>query len=114
MKDTLKFSKALELVGSTLFAKVETTTLTDEQVTESAIAAAFDRIGADAKPGDVFVLYLAGHGKSIEGRYYYYPQTLDFKAGQNVETHGIGQDKWQAWLAKVGHVQKSVLILDTC
>lgn len=114
VNDTLKFAKALEIVGSTLFAMVKTTTLTDEQVTGSAIGAAFDRIGADAKTGDVFVLYLAGHGKSIEGKYYYYPQTLDFKAGQSVEKHGIGQDKWQAWLAKVGHVQKSVLLLDTC
>src|SRR5262245_3092508 len=52
--------------------------------------------------------------EAIEGKYYYYPQTLDFKAGQTVERHGIGQDKWQTWLAKVGHVQKSVLILDTC
>ena len=82
----MKFSKALELVGSTLFAKVETTILTNEEVTESAIAAAFDRIGADAKTGDVFVLYVAGHGTAVEGKYYYYPQTLDFKAGQNVET----------------------------
>jgi uncharacterized caspase-like protein len=114
VNDALKFSKALEAVGSTLFAKVETTILKDEEATERAIAAAFERIGADARPGDVFVLYLAGHGTSIEGKYYYYPQTLDFKAGQKVETHGIGQDKWQAWLAKVGHVGKSVLILDTC
>jgi hypothetical protein len=114
VNDTFKFSKALELVGSALFAKVETTILANEQVTEDAIAAAFGRIGADAKTGDVFVLYLAGHGTSIEGKYYYYPQTLDFRAGQTVETHGIGQDKWQAWLAKVGHVEKSVLFLDTC
>ena len=71
-------------------------------------------IGAEAKPGDVFVLFLAGHGKSIEGRYYYYPQTLNFKAGESVERHGIGHHKWQAWLAKVGHVQKSMLVLDTC
>ena len=30
-------------------------------------------------------------GKSIEGKYYYYPQTLDFSAGQTVVKHGIGQ-----------------------
>jgi hypothetical protein len=114
VNDTVKFAKALELVGSTLFARLETTILKDEEVTESAIAAAFARIGAAARTGDVFVLYLAGHGKSIEGKYHYYPQTLDFKAGQTLATHGIGESKWQAWLAKVGHVQKSVLFLDTC
>jgi hypothetical protein len=114
VNDTLKVAKALVLVGSTLFAKVETTVLKDEEVTESGIAAAFERIGAAARTGDVFVLYLAGHGKSIEGKYYYYPQTLDFKVGHTLETHGLGEPKWQAWLAKVGHVQKSVLFLDTC
>jgi Caspase domain/WD domain, G-beta repeat len=102
------FAKALEVVGSGLVA-----TLTDEQVTEANIAAAFGRIGTDAKPGDVFVLFLGGHGKSIAGRYYYYPQTLDFAAGQTVERQGIGQDEWQAWLAKVD-AQKKLLILDTC
>ena len=112
VNDTLKFAKALQLVGSTLFAEVKTTILTDKQVTEQAIASAFDRIGPDAKVGDVFVLYLAGHGKAIAGKYYYYPETLE--ADQSVERHGIGQDKWEKWLAKVGKVQKSVLFLDTC
>jgi uncharacterized caspase-like protein len=114
VRDALEFSKALEVVGSTLFAKVHTTVLTDEEVTEAAIAAAFERIGADAKVGDAFVLYLAGHGAAPEGKYYYYPQTLDFMANQTLETHGIGEEKWQKWLAKVGHVKKSLLVLDTC
>ncbi len=104
VNDTLKFSKALEIVGSTLFAEVKPTILTDKQVTEQAIASAFDRIGADAKEGDVFVLYLAGHGKAIAGKYYYYPQTLE--EDHSVEQHAIGQDKWETWLAKVGHVHE--------
>jgi WD40 repeat protein len=111
VNDTLKFSKALEIVGSTL-AEVKIKTLIDKQVTEQAIAAEFDRIGAEAKVGDVFVLYLAGHGKAIAGKYYYYPETL--QDDHSVEQHAIGQDKWETWLAKVGKVQKSVLFLDTC
>jgi uncharacterized caspase-like protein len=114
VRDAIEFSKALETVGSALFTKVHTTILKDEEVTEAAIAAAFERIGAIAKVGDAFVLYLAGHGAAPEGTYYYYPQTLDFKAGHRLDTHGIGQDKWQRWLAKVGHVNKSLLVLDTC
>jgi uncharacterized caspase-like protein len=93
---------------------VHTTILKDEEVTEGAIGAAFERIGAEAKVGDAFVLYLAGHGAAPEGKYYYYPQTLDFTAGHKLETHGIGEEKWQRWIAKVGHVKKSLLILDTC
>jgi WD40 repeat protein len=112
VNDTLKFAKALEIVGSALFAEVKTRILTNKQVTEKAIASAFDSIRAVAKVGDVFVLYLAGHGKAIAGKYYYFPETLEHD--QSVERHAIGQDKWEAWLAKVGHVGKSVLFIDTC
>ena len=113
VKDATEFARALEVVGSGLFAEVKVKTLADEQVTQTNIANAFASIGADAKPWDVFVLFLGGHGKSIAGRYYYYPQTLDFAAGQSVETYGLGQDQWQAWLAMID-AQKKLLILDTC
>ena len=111
--DARTFTKAMELVGSGLFAEVETRILTDAEVNEAAISAAIDEIARAAGSEDVFVMFLGGHGKSIAGRYYYYPQTLDFTSGHSVERHAIGQDKWEAWLAKLV-VQKSLLIIDTC
>ena len=111
-EDADSFAKAIETVGSDLFANVIPTVLKNEQVTAAAIGKAFEQIGAAAKPSDVFVLFLGGHGKSVEGRYYYYPQSLDFAAGQTYQD-GIGQDQWQEWLAKVP-AQKTLLILDTC
>ena len=81
-------------------------------MTRDDIAAAFNQISTATKPGDVFVLFLSGHGVSVDGRYYYYPQNLDFAAGQNYQ-NGIGQDLWQEWLAKIP-AQKTLLILDTC
>lgn len=111
--DATSFARALQVVGSTLFTEVKSIALTDEQVSEAGISAAIDKIAQEAKPDDVFVLFLGGHGKSIAGRYYYYPQTLDFAANQSVEQNGIGQDKWEAWLAKIA-VQKSLLVIDTC
>ena len=115
VKDTLGFGKALQQVAQGLYSRVQVKTLIDEQVTEANITTEFERIGAAAKATDVFVLFLAGHGKSINGRYHYYPQSLDFKAGQTGPEFAISQDKWQSsLLAKVGHVQKTLLILDTC
>src|SRR5215467_2324305 len=93
-KDAREFAKAMKVVGSSLFSDVAVTELVDEEVTRETIAAAFEKIRAAAKPVDVFVLFLSGHGKSIEGRYYYYPQNLDFAAGQTYQ-NGIGQDLWQ-------------------
>ena len=114
-KDATAFGSALKKVSGGLFGadKVFVTTLLDEQVTKKGIEAAFDEIAGRAKLGDVFVLYLSGHGKSVAGRYYYYPQTLDFAHGQRVEQDGVGQDAWQVWIARIA-AQKKVLIIDTC
>ena len=100
VKDAKEFAAALKTVGEGLFGSVHTTVLTDEDVAESRIASAIDRIAAESKPHDVFVLFLGGHGKSIEGKYYYLPQTLDFKGEQPLTEGGIGQEKWQEWLAR--------------
>jgi WD40 repeat protein len=114
-KDAAAFGEALKKVAGGLFGadKVFVKTLLDEQVSKKDIEVAFDEIAARAKLGDVFVLYLSGHGKSVAGRYYYYPQTLDFARGQRVEQDGVGQDALQAWIAQVA-AQKKVVIIDTC
>jgi WD40 repeat protein/uncharacterized caspase-like protein len=114
-KDATAFGDALKKVGGGLFGadKVYVRTLLDEQVTKKGIEAAFDEIATRAKLGDVFVLYLSGHGKSVAGRYFYYPQTLDFARGHLVEQDTINQDAWQAWVARIA-AQKKVLIIDTC
>jgi WD40 repeat protein len=111
--DATSFARALEVVGRALVEVEPPSTLTNEQVTESGISSAFDKIADEAKPDDVFVLFLAGHGKSIGGKYYYLPQTIDFVAAQSVEKYGIGQDKWDAWLRKIP-AQKSLIVIDTC
>ena len=113
VKDAKEFAAALKTVGEGLFGSVHTTVLTDEDVAELRIASAIDRIAAESKPHDVFVLFLGGHGKSIEGKYYYLPQTLDFKGEQPLTEGGIGQEKWQEWLARID-AQKTLLIFDTC
>jgi hypothetical protein len=111
VNDAKQFEEALEKVGSSLFAAVEGTVLPENEATKGGISAAFDKIAANANPNDVFVLFLSGHGKSVGGRYYYYPQ--DFSTGQTYR-NGIGQDLWEKWLDKIGHIKKTLLLLDTC
>lgn len=66
------------------------------------------------KPRDVFVLFLGGHGRSIMGSgWFFLPPDLTLDGRQTIEANGIGQDKWQKWLAKIP-ASKSVLILDAC
>ena len=105
--DASRFCKALEEVGGGLFAQGRDHDPEGRAGVGEAIAAAFHHIGADAKPGDVFVLYLAGHGTSIEGKLLLLSADARLQSRPDRRAHGIGQDKWQAWLAKVGHVEKS-------
>ncbi|MEW5964983.1 MAG: caspase family protein [Pseudomonadota bacterium] len=113
VNDARRFAKALETVGSTLFSKVETTLLVNEEVSRERLAQTFARLAETVKPGGVFVLFLGGHGKSIAERYHFYPQALDFAAGETVETHGIGHDQWTQWLSIVP-AEKTLLVFDTC
>jgi hypothetical protein len=87
--------------------------LLDKDATAKGIEAAIDGLQGEVKPSDVFVLYVAGHGRSIAGTYYFLPQDLQFEGGQTVMSGGISQDMFQKWLAKIP-AQKSILILDTC
>ena len=73
------------LVSSTsgLFAAVKPVALLNEQAGLSKIKQALTQIGKDAKPNDLVVLFLAGHGISIDGRYYFMPH--DAKLSGNIK-----------------------------
>ena len=88
--------------------------LVNENAVREKIADAFARAGAQIAPWDTFILVIAGHGRSVAGRgYFFYPQNTSFGNGRNVFTEGIGTDQWRDWLAKV-ETTKRLLIIDTC
>jgi hypothetical protein len=120
VKDARAFADALKAVGSAqvdggaMFSDVQVTPLFDAEVSERNLAAAFERLAPLVKARDVFVLFLGGHGRSIAGEgWFYLPADLDTEKGQRIETHGIGQAKLQAWMAKIP-AQKRLMILDAC
>jgi uncharacterized caspase-like protein len=66
-------------------------------------------------PRDTFVFYAAGHGYSLDGRYYLIPQ--DYQGGSNpkaLASRAIGQEKLQDWIANRIKAKKAVILLDTC
>jgi uncharacterized caspase-like protein len=63
---------------------------------------------------DTVLLFAAGHGYSLNGRFYLIPQ--DCQGGNNPEalaTGAIGQDRLQDWLAHI-KAGKAIVLLDTC
>ncbi len=67
-----------------LFAAVKTIALLDEQAGLAKIKQALVQVGKTAKPNDLVVLFLAGHGISIDGRYYFLPYDAKL-SGNNIK-----------------------------
>lgn len=86
---------------------------TEADATRDRIADAFNELAGSVNPQDAFVLLIAGHGHSVDGRYYFYPVTTRIGGGRNYETEGIPTETWQTWLAKVP-AGKKLVIIDTC
>lgn len=111
--DARAFGEAMRKAGTGLFKSVEVVTLLDADVTGPKLDAAFEALAQKVQPQDVFLFFLAGHGKTVEGKYYFIPQDFRFEGEDPFRDHGIDQDRWQEWAARV-RAKKSVLIYDTC
>jgi len=113
--DAKTLGELLNAAARGLYDDVKVTLVLDAAATAQGIEAVINQLAAsgDVRAGDVFVLFLAGHGRTVAGTYYFLPQDLSFEGGRTVMSHGIGHDRLQSWLAKLP-AQKSILILDTC
>jgi len=111
--DAQAFGAAMKKAGAGLFSSVNVVTLLDADVTADKLDAAFAGMGKVVKSQDVFLFFLAGHGKTVEGKYYFIPQDFRFAGDDPFRAGGIDQDRWQEWAARV-KARKSVMIYDTC
>jgi len=93
----------------------------DGQPTKTNIAAAFAEVMKTAKPTDVLLVYLAGHGVNLrteEDSYYYLTtdaRNLEVEnnpALRNLST--VSSAELRTWLGGKSMPLKEVLILDTC
>jgi WD40 repeat protein len=96
-----------------LVREVKVTTLFDEQATTAELEAAFARVASQTSSNDIFVLYLAGHGVTLDGHYHFIPQDFRYTNQDAVRQQAITQDHLQRWLASVP-ARKSVILIDTC
>jgi WD40 repeat protein len=85
----------------------------DGAATKQGLRAAFEELGKSVRSEDVFILYMSGHGATLDGKYYFIPQ--DAKDGdlQAQLESSIGQDQLQEWMTHIPAL-RSVLIYDTC
>lgn len=111
--DARAFATALRRSAQPVFHSVNTRVLRDRQAHREDIIAALRDMAAAARPDDVFLLYLAGHGVNLDGRYHFLTAGLDGTTEDAIVRHGIDQETLGQLLAAVPAGQ-AVVVLDTC
>src|SRR6185437_8674209 len=59
-----------------VYDAADVATLLDDEATAPNITQAFQRIAAKARPQDIVVVFLSGHGEAVDGKYFFAP--VDF------------------------------------
>jgi WD40 repeat protein len=119
--DADAFVKSLSNGASSLFGKVEVTSINDANATKTGIVAAFDRIKANAKAEDVFVFYYAGHGVMSTGTdaekplFYLVPHdvTKMYEADEMLKKLGISANEIGEFSKNI-KAQKQLFVIDAC
>jgi uncharacterized caspase-like protein len=100
-------------VVSEIYESSDVRTLVNEEVTSLRLQSAFSELSKIVRPTDVFVLYVAGHGFTEDGRYYFVPQDAPNDEFSVLLRNSISQDQIQTWLTQIPAL-KSVPLYDTC
>ncbi len=116
-----------------LFTGTTVTALTDAAATRASITDALKSISQQATPDDVVVIFLAGHGRTVDGRYYFAPsdmgthdpallaevtsaktpETFDKAIDAVFRTESLGQDTLLPLIQDM-QATRIAFILDTC
>jgi WD40 repeat protein/uncharacterized caspase-like protein len=111
--DAKAFGEALRQAGADLYSGVDVITVADGEATSANLDKVFSDLGKKIRPRDVFVLFVAGHGKTVDGRYYFLPQDFRYDGAESFVKKGVNQEQFQKWLARI-EARKSLLFYDTC
>ena len=111
--DATALADGLQKASAGLYAGADVSKVLDASVTAENLDKVFSELGNKVQPRDVFVFFLAGHGKTKNGRYYFLPRDFRYEDETSIEKSGIGQDKFQTWFARIA-ARKSILLYDTC
>jgi WD40 repeat protein len=113
VQDGQAIIESIRRTAAPLFREVRVSSLFDDQVTIQGFEKAFRKVKESIAPHDVFIFYLAGHGVTLDGRYYFLPQDFRYYNDEAVRANAINQDHLQNWLAEIP-ARKSLVLIDTC
>jgi WD40 repeat protein len=111
--DAEAVAKGLQERGGLLFhGRLNVRTLVDKQANVDQIEKTLDEMAKQAGPEDTFVLFMAGHGTTLDEDYYFMPWELEYENDDSLRKHAISQAQLRDWMAMLP--TRSLLLLDTC
>lgn len=108
--DASALTKHLKQVAEGMYGSVETTVLLDSEATVKGIMKAMNDVVARAKIQDTVVIFFAGHGITVKGKYYFLPYEADVT---QVEASCITTDDLSDFIRGIA-AKKIALLMDTC
>lgn len=111
--DAEDLADALQQSATGLYETVNVTQVLDKDVTDSNLDRVFAEVSRRIRPEDTFVLFTAGHGKTVDAEYYFIPQNFRADSDDAIQRHGIGKARWQQWLASIP-ARKGIWLNDSC
>ena len=97
--------------------RVHVQTLLDSRATARNIQRAILKISKEAKPQDIFILTLSGHGRMVHQRYFFLPHEFTLVGKQSPDEatrrYGLPSDVLESWINQVPALKK-IIVYDTC
>ncbi len=97
-----------------LFRNVHVTEMLNEKATAAAIRTALENLVDRCRPQDVVMLYLCGHGETLDRTWFFLPHDLTHpEREEDLERLGISSDETARFLHRV-RARKVLLVMDSC
>jgi len=99
--------------GGELFKTVTIREIYNEEATREHILSQLRQL-QDIKAQDAVLLYLAGHGESLDGKWYFLPHELTYPEREGeVKSGGISSDELSGYIRDI-KAQKILVLIDAC
>ena len=109
-KDATDFVQTMKKQQGQFYRQVDAQLLTDERATRSAVLAGIQWLKSVTTPGDIGILYIAGHGiNDVDDTYYFLPHDAD---ADQLSRTSVGEEVFRDALTTMKG--KSFFFVDTC
>lgn len=96
-----------------VYELVDPILLTDERATLNNIKKAFEDIAARAKPDDVGLVFLAGHGVNLDGKYHFLPYDLRDLTLEGIRDSALTHEELARLLRSL-QTTRMLIAIDSC